>query len=261
MSELLSAIILAIIQGVTEWLPVSSSGHLIIAEKILSYHSDLIFNVALHFGTLMSVFVYFGKEITDIFQDLLKFKFHTEDGKLGVMLIIATTPAGIIGVIFKNTFESIYTNLAIVALGFGITGIILIITSLNIKIKEAKLNTKNSLMIGLAQVLSIFPGISRSGTTISAGILSGLNEKTALKFSFLMSIPIIFGANIITIGNQTLPPELIWATLVSFLIGLLFLHLIYKHILTSRKNLRLFGIYALLLSLLIGVFIINKVIP
>ncbi len=247
---------LAIIQGITEWLPVSSSGHLIIAEKILNYHSDLTFNVALHFGTLMSVFVYFGKEITDIFQDLLKFKFHTEDGKLGILLIIATIPAAIIGLLFKDIFESIYTNLSIVALGFGITGLVLIIASLNFKIRNNKLNIKNALIIGFSQILSIFPGISRSGTTISAGILSGLNEKTALKFSFLMSIPIIFGANIITIGNQTLPPELIWATLVSFIIGLLFLHLMYKHILTSRKNLKWFGIYALLLSIAIGLFLL-----
>ena len=256
MLELLSAIMLAIIQGITEWLPVSSSGHLIIAEKILNYHSDLTFNVALHFGTLMSVFVYFGKEITDIFQDLLKFKFHTEDGKLGILLIIATIPAAIIGLLFKDIFESIYTNLSIVALGFGITGLVLIIASLNFKIRNNKLNIKNALIIGFSQILSIFPGISRSGTTISAGILSGLNEKTALKFSFLMSIPIIFGANIITIGNQTLPPELIWATLVSFIIGLLFLHLMYKHILTSRKNLKWFGIYALLLSIAIGLFLL-----
>lgn len=258
MQELISAIILAIIQGITEWLPISSSGHLILAEKILNYNSDLTFNVALHFGTLMSVFVYFGKEITDIFQDLLKFKFHTEDGKLGILLIIATLPAAIIGFIFKDIFESIFTNLTIVALGFAITGLVLIITSLNIKIKKQELNIKNSIMIGSSQILSILPGISRSGITISTGILSGLKEKTALKFSFLLSIPIIFGANIITIGNQTLPSELIWATLISFIIGILSLHLIYKHILTTRKNLRWFGIYALLLALIIGIFLIIK---
>ena len=206
MSELISAIILAIIQGITEWLPISSSGHLILAEKILNYHSDLTFNVALHFGTLMSVFIYFGKEITDIFQDMLKFKFHTKNAKLGILIAIATIPAGVVGLIFKEIFESVSTDLTIVALGFAITGIILTITSLDLKVKKDNLNFKNSIIIGFSQVLSIFSGISRSGITISTGILSGLKEKTALKFSFLMSIPIIFGANIITIGNQTLPP-------------------------------------------------------
>lgn len=256
MSQLIEAIIIAIIQGITEWLPVSSSGHLILAEKLLNYQTGLTFNVALHFGTLMSVFVYFGKDITDILQDILKFKFKTQNGKLGIYLIIATIPAAIIGLIFKNIFESIFTNLTIIALGFSITGILLIISSLNLNIKNSDLNYKNSLIIGISQIFSIFPGISRSGTTISTGLLLGLKEKTALKFSFLISIPIIFGANIITIGNQTLPPELIWATLVSFMIGLIMLHLMYKYILTTKKNLRWFGIYALTLSLIIALILI-----
>ena len=253
MSELISAIIFAIVQGITEWLPISSSGHLILAEKILNYNVNLTFNVALHFGTLMSVFVYFGREITDIFQDLLKFKFHTEEGKLGIYLIIATIPAGIIGLLFRKVFESIFISPTILALGFGITSLILIITSLDFKIIETKLNKKSALIIGLSQVLSMFSGISRSGTTMSTGMLLGLKEKTAIKFSFLMSIPIIFGANILVIGNQKLPPELIWAALVSFIIGLAILHLIYKHIITSRRNLRWFGIYALALSITLGI--------
>ena len=201
----------------------------------------------------MSVFVYFGKEITDIFQDFLKLNFHTENAKLGTYLIIATIPAAIIGFFLKNI--NIFHNITIIALGFGITGILLIIASLNIKIRKQKLNIKNSLIIGIAQIFSLFPGISRSGATISTGILSGLSEKAALKFSFIMSIPIIFGANILVIGNQTLPSELIWATLVSFMVGLLTLHILYTKILTSKKNLRYFGIYALLLAIILGIFL------
>src|SRR3989344_4482030 len=256
MSELLKAIIMAIIQGITEWLPVSSSGHLVLAEKLLNYQSSLTFEVALHFGTLMSVFVYFGKDITDIIQDLLKLKFQTENAKLGILILIATIPAAIIGFLFKDAFESIFSNIIIVALGFGITGIILIIASLPFVKTANKLTKSKALIIGTSQVISLLPGISRSGTTTSTAILLGLKEQTALKFSFLMSIPIIFGANIITIGNQTLQKELIWAALVSFIIGLLFLHLIYKYILTSKKNLRYFGIYALLLALAIGIFLV-----
>lgn len=256
MSELIKAIILAIVQGITEWLPVSSSGHLVIIEKILNYQSSLTFDVALHFGTLMSVFVYFGKDITDIIQDLLELKFHTENSKLGILLIIATIPAAIIGFLFKNTFESIFSNLLIVTLGFGITGLILIITSLPLVKTTDKLTKSKALIIGASQIISIFPGISRSGITVSTALLLGLKEQTALKFSFLMSIPIILGANILTIGNQTLPQELIWATLVSFISGLLFLHLIYKYILTSKKNLRYFGVYALLLAIAIFTFLL-----
>lgn len=248
------AIILAVIQGITEWLPVSSSGHLAVAEKLLNYQTSLTFDVALHFGTLMAVFVYFGRDITDIIQDLLKLKFKTENAKLGIYLAIATIPVAIIGFLFKNAFEQIFSNLTIVALGFAITGIILIIASLPISKQNNSLTISKSLIIGTSQILSLLPGVSRSGTTTSTAILLGLKEKTALKFSFLMSIPIIFGANILTIGDKTLPKELIWATLVSFIIGLLSLHLIYKYILTSKKNLRYFGFYALLLALVIAVF-------
>ncbi len=256
MSELLKAIILAIIQGITEWLPVSSSGHLVLAEKFLNYKSSLTFEVALHFGTLMSVFVYFGKDITDIIQDILRLKFHTENARLGILILIATIPAAIIGFLFKSVFESIFSNLSIVALGFGITGLILLIASLPLTKQNNKLTKPKALVIGASQVISILPGISRSGTTTSTALILGLKEQTALKFSFLMSIPIILGANILAIGNQTLPKELIWATLVSFLIGLLTLHLLYKYILTTKTNLRYFGLYALTLALTIGIFII-----
>ncbi len=256
MFELIPAILIAIIQGITEWLPISSSGHLVLAEKILNYSSSLTFNVALHFGTLMSVFAYFGKDITDIIYDILKFDFKSENGGLGLNLMIATIPAAVIGFFLKDIF-TLLTNLKIISLGFGITGILLIIASLPNK-KQSKLNYKNALILGIAQIFSLFPGISRSGTTLSTGLLLGLNEKTALKFSFLMSIPIIFGANILVIKNQTLPPELIWATLVSFIIGLISIHFLYKYILTNRKNLFYFGIYALFLALLIAIYLIAQ---
>jgi len=257
MPELLTAIILAIIQGITEWLPISSSGHLVIAQKLLNYQNSLVFDVALHFGTLMSVFVYFGKDITNIFQDIVKFKFHSENSKLGFYILLSAIPAAIAGYLLRNIMDTIFNTLPIVAVSFGITGLLLIITSLNLNKLNKKLNAKKSLIIGTAQIISLLPGVSRSGTTTSAGILLGLNEKTALKFSFLMSIPVIFGANILEIGNQKLPIEFLWATLTAFIVGLITIHLLYRYILTSRKNLRYFGIYALVLSLilLISLFI------
>lgn len=250
MSNLISAIILAIVQGITEWLPVSSSGHLFIFENLLNYKSSMTFDVALHFGTLMSVFVYFGKDITNIIQDIVKLKLHTENAKLGFFLLIATIPAAIIGFFFKDIFNLVFSDIRIIAFGFGITGLFLIIASFPKKQKQ-NLSAKNSLIVGIAQIFSLFPGVSRSGATLSTSLLLGLKEKTALKFSFLLAIPVVFGANIITIGNKTLPPELIWATLASFIIGLITLHLLYNRILTKRKNLKYFGIYALLLSLIL----------
>lgn len=256
--ELISALILAVVQGVTEWLPVSSSGHLVLAERILGYNGGLEFSVALHFGTLMAVFVYFGKEITDIFQDLLRARWKSEHARLGFLLIVATIPAAIVGYLFRDVFREIFSDLGIVALGFGVTGLFLLIASLDFgKRKEIKnMGFANAFLIGLSQIFALFPGISRSGATISSGLVLGLKEKEAIKFSFLMSIPVIFGANIIAIGNKTLEAELVWATIVSFLVGIITIHFLYKFVLTSRRNLRWFAVYALLLALMLGAYIL-----
>ncbi|MDP3881412.1 MAG: undecaprenyl-diphosphate phosphatase [Nanoarchaeota archaeon] len=253
MNEIISALILAIVQGITEWLPISSSGHLVIFEKLLDYQGGLTFEVALHFGTLMAVFVYFGKDIVDIIRDVIRFEFDTENGRTGLLLLIATIPAGIVGFIFMDLFEGVFNNLYITAIGFGITGLLLLISSHDIKPRKENLSYKDSLLIGIAQIFSILPGISRSGTTMASGMLLGLSPKAAARFSFLLSIPVIFGANILVIGNERLPPNLIWASLVSFLVGLAVMHWMFKFVLNSKKNLRWFGAYALLLAA--GVFV------
>ena len=254
LNETLSMIILAIIQGITEWLPVSSSGHLVFAEKILGFEGGLLFDVALHFGTLMAVFVYFGGDIVDIVRDLISGKWKSDNGKLGLLILIATIPAAIIGFFFKSVFETSFSNLGIVAFGFAITGILLLIASLS-KYEKKEIKSGEAIAIGIAQVFSLFPGVSRSGATISTGMLLGLKEKDALKFSFLMSIPIILGANILVIGNETFPANMIWAVLISFVVGLITLHLLYRYILTSRRNLKWFGVYALFVAFLALVFL------
>jgi undecaprenyl-diphosphatase len=113
-----------------------------------------------------------------------------------------------------------------------------------------------ALLIGCAQAIAIFPGISRSGSTISAGLLAGLTEKDAVKFSFLLAAPAIFGASILEIGNNVLPREMIWATLAAFVVGLLTIHIMLKLIVKNRKNLRWFALYCLLLALGIGVYLL-----
>lgn len=257
MNEFISALILAVVQGLTEWLPVSSSGHLVLFQEILNYHPGLLFDVALHFGTLMAVFVYFGRDITQIIEALLKGNWKSQEAKFGFLIIIATIPAAIIGYLFKSTFEAAFSSLGIVALGFAITSMILFIVSLEFKANRKTIpGWFDAIWIGFAQVLAILPGISRSGSTISAGLLRGLDEKSAMKFSFLMSIPVIFGAGILEIGNSKLPSDLIWATLLAFLIGLATIHLLLKFISRSKKNLRWFALYALLLALGIVIYLI-----
>lgn len=253
MDNLISALILAIFQGVTEWLPISSSGHIAILEKLLGYERGLLSQVALHFGTLMAVFVYFGKDILDIAKEVLFLRFKSNEGKLGLCVLIGSIPAAILGFLFFNYFDKISQNLILISLGFGLTALILFIVSFSPE-KNENLSYKKSFLIGIAQALAILPGISRSGLTISSGALLGLDLKNAAKFSFLLSIPVIFGANILVIGNQRLPTELIWATLVSFLIGLISLHFMFKVVLTNKKNLRWFGFYTLILGLIIAIY-------
>lgn len=256
MEEILKAILLAVIQGITEWFPISSSGHLVLFEKILGYSGGLLFDVSLHFGTLMAIFVYFGKDITDIIRDFLLGKWKSDNGRMAWFLLIATIPAGIAGFLLKDFFDTVLTNLWIVAFGFGVTGLFLFITSLDYSKNGGGLSYGKALIVGIVQAFSIIPGISRSGSTIASGVLLGLNEKAAMKFAFLLSIPVILGANILVVGSNTLPSDLIWATLVSFIVGLISIHIVFTYLMADRKNYKWFGLYCVLLAISLVIYLV-----
>ncbi len=257
MESLAMALILAFVQGILEWFPVSSSGHLVLIQSALLYTPGLTFDVALHFGTLMAVFVYFGKDIVDIIRDVLSLKFHTVSGKLGVYLVIATIPAGLAGFFLQKFIEGVFDSLLLLALGFGITSLLLFIGSVAPQ-RSQVLTWKVALVVGCAQMLSLFRGVSRSGSTIVAGLWLGLNEKEAVKFSYLSSIPLIFGANLTLIGNQTLPSELLWATLLAFAVSLCVMHVSFTYVLNNRKNLRWLGWYTSVLTMGILIFVLLR---
>lgn len=255
-SELIASLIVAIVQGFSEWLPISSSGHLVLIERILDFNGGFKFDVALHFGTLMAVFVYFGEDIIEIVRAVFSGNWKSEKAKLGFFVIIATIPAALVGFFLLRVFELAFSSLTVVAMGLAITGVVLLIASTSKERKNSKVGLKESVLTGLAQMFALFPGISRSGTTISSGFLLGLKEKEAIKFSFLMSIPAIFGANILVIGNEPLSPNLLLPTLVSFVVGLITIYLLYDRQLVSRKNMKWFGLYTLLLALVLGLWLI-----
>ncbi|MGQ9565075.1 MAG: undecaprenyl-diphosphate phosphatase [Candidatus Bathyarchaeales archaeon] len=192
MATTLEIIILGIIQGITEWLPVSSSGHLVLAQEFFAIKQPLVFDVMLHFGTLTVILVVFRKDIKKILQALMRRDFASEDGKLAGYIIVGTIPAAVIGYLFHDFFQSLFQNALAVSVALLFTGCLLFVSER--RQGNRSLGFVDSVLIGVAQAASIIPGVSRSGTTISTGLLRGVEKERMFKFSFLLSVPVILGA-------------------------------------------------------------------
>lgn len=194
--EIIDAIILGIIQGLTEFLPVSSSGHLELGKAILGANAipeeSLLFTVVLHFATALSTIVIFRKDILDIFKGLFQFNWN-EETQFAVKIIISMVPAAIVG-FFLEDFMIVFFDGAII-----IVGIMLIVTAVLLYLADMAKTTdkgvsfRSAFIIGLAQAVAMLPGISRSGATISTSVLLGIDKTKSARFSFLMVVPLIFG--------------------------------------------------------------------
>lgn len=207
--NIIQAIIVGIVQGLTEFLPVSSSAHLVFIQKILGVESSLAFDVFLHLGTLIAVLWFFRYDIykmlkswwlsiQDILQGRFKEGFYDDPYKrLAWYVILATIPVGIVGVLFEDSVDALFAGaLYVPAFFLFVTGTILYLSQ-RMNSGEINYNTitkKEALFMGLGQACAILPGLSRSGTTIAAGLTIGLNKEFAAKFSFILSIPAILGA-------------------------------------------------------------------
>ena len=204
--DILKSLLLGIIQGLTEFLPVSSSGHLEIFKVFLDFSYDsansLFFTLIVHLATAISAIIYFWKDVKEIIISLINFK-KDKDTFFAFYILISMIPAGLAGYFFESEINYLFNrNLTLV-------GFMLILTSLIIYLSDIfnnsskRLNFKSSLIIGFAQALAILPGISRSGATIGTSIFLGLNRDEAAKFSFLMVVPIIFGSSLkIILDNE-----------------------------------------------------------
>lgn len=194
--DLLEAIILGVIQGLTEFLPVSSSGHLELAKAILGDTSipeeSLTFTVVLHFATALSTLVVFRKEIAEIFKGLFQFKWN-EKTKFSLKIIISMIPAVIIGLLFEEQLESFFGGkILLVGAMLLITSVLLLLAD-KAKNTNKKVSFSSAVIIGISQAIAMLPGISRSGATISTSVLLGIDRSKAARFSFLMVVPLIFG--------------------------------------------------------------------
>ncbi|MDP4687568.1 MAG: undecaprenyl-diphosphate phosphatase [Salibacteraceae bacterium] len=194
--SILEAIILGIIQGLTEFLPVSSSGHLELGKAILGDNSlpeeSLLFTVVLHFATALSTVVVFRKEIGEIVKGLFQFQWN-DQAQFSVKIILSMMPAAVIGVLFNDQIEALFSKqILLVGAMLVITGLLLFLAD-KAKNTDKNVTFTNAFIIGIAQAIAILPGISRSGATISTSVLLGIDREKAARFSFLMVVPLIFG--------------------------------------------------------------------
>ena len=256
MVTLIEVFILAVVQGLTEWLPISSSGHLVITQKALGLNLPLIYSVMLHLGTLIVVLTVFRKDIAEIIKAVAKRDFETEEGKLALFIVVGSVPIAFTGFVFHDFFESLFSNLPAVGLALLITGFMLFFSEK--RIGNRKMGMLDSLLIGVAQAIAIIPGISRSGATISTGLLRKVDKATAFKYSFLLSAPAIAGATVmeskeLVLGNIDLIPLLL-GTIVSMIVGYASLKILKKIVMNQKFH--MFAYYCWSVGVLIILFTI-----
>jgi undecaprenyl-diphosphatase len=193
--------ILGLVQGLAEWLPISSTGHLKVAEHYLGLTTTPLFNLILHLGTLIIVVFYFRKDIGQLLTALGHLDFKSEYGKMIPLIVAATIPTAIIGLVYVQFLEDTLQQLSIIGVTFAI-GATLVYSSKLGKESTDIITYQMALMMGIAQGFAIFPGLSRSGATISTALLLGLKREKAFKFSFLLSIPAILGDTLVETYKQ-----------------------------------------------------------
>lgn len=272
---LFQSIILGLVQGAAEFLPISSSGHLVLTQKLLGLnvaeHSYVSFDVLLHIGTLISVVVIFWKDILGLFVALFKMigdlftkgKLNinkSEYRKLVVMLFLASIPL-VVGAFFESSIEHLFSSTIFVACALLLTSVILYLTDVVKQGKKTLTNSKliDGLYVGLAQLVAIIPGLSRSGSTIFAGVLSGMTRQFAVKFSFLLSGIAIIGATILQFSEIT--GGMIAANIgisaagvaVAAIVGILSIKFLTR--LASGRGYRVFAYYCVLVSILTFIYL------
>jgi len=240
----LKAAVLGLVQGLTEFLPISSSGHLALAQHLLGFKEpQLFFDVMLHLGTLIAVLAVFHRDVADLLRG--------RDMRTLIGIAIGTVPTAIIGVGLKGAVEAAMTNVYLVAGMLAVTGIVLITSSKLSRGSEGKVSPLKALGIGVAQGLAVMPGISRSGLTISTGMLIGIRSDEAARFSFLLAIPAILGASALEMRDATasgLPlSSLLIGTSAAFISGYAAIKLLLSSL--RRGKFQLFGYYCLCVAL------------
>jgi len=249
MVSLIQAIFLSIVQGICEWFPISSSGHLAILHNLFGFQ-DLSFDVFLHFSSILAVVILFWKDIVKLL-DLRK----KENWKYIGLIFIGIIPAGIVGVLFNDLIESFFSSMIYLGLFFIVSGVLIYSTKFA-KSKNYKINFFDSLFIGIFQAVAIVPGISRSGATISAGLFRGISKENAVKFSFFMAIPVVLGAALLKLkdlNTSEISISLLFVSfIVTFFVSIFSIKLLLR--LVKSEKFYLFGVYNFIMGVLVLLF-------
>ena len=266
--EILRAIILGIIQGLTEFLPVSSSGHLEISKCIFPSNmlaeESMLMTVVLHFATALSIIIIFHKDIAEIFTGLFQFK-NNESFRFSVKIVLSMIPAICIGLFFEREIEALFGGqLILVGSMLLVTGLLLFLAD-KAKISEKKVGIKNALIIGISQAIAILPGISRSGATISTAVLLGIDKEKSARFSFLMVVPLILGkmakdvlSGEISVSDTNFLPLLI-GFIFAFITGLVACRWMIK--LVKNSQLKYFAYYCFAVGVIVIILYTNNSFP
>ena len=267
---ILQAFILGIVQGITEFLPISSSGHLVLTPYLLNWHIPeeqvFVFDVLVQIGTLLAVIVYFWSDLWAILTGFLssfwkREAYQRQEVRMGLYLILATIPAVLLGVLFKDAVEAAFSSPTFTVAALAFTAVLMIAAEAVSKRsrKLEQVGWLDSVVIGAFQALALFPGVSRSGMTISGGMFRSLDRPAAARFSFLMSVPVMLGAGGLAVFDLfeipdlgTFLPSMAVGFVTAAVVGYLSIHWLLRYL--ASHPLSNFSIYLIVISTLILIF-------
>jgi undecaprenyl-diphosphatase len=269
--EIYQAIILGMVQGLTELLPISSSAHLNLIPIIFDWNVPESFDVALHFGTLLAIGIFFFKDWIDLIIGGAKKVFKKEDSVNGRMfwyIVAATIPGGAIGFILDKYAEEFLSKPLIIAIALIVMGIILYLVDKksSTKTEYEEMTFKQTFLIGLSQALAFIPGVSRSGVTMTAGRAMGVSRESSAKYSFMLSAPIVLAATVFKLGDfieylsiasMTGVIAFVLGVLVSFVVGIIVIKFLLEYL--KKGSFKIFAIYRVIIGLLVIAWLIFKV--
>ena len=268
--EIYQAVILGVVQGLTELLPISSSAHLNLIPTIFNWSVPESFDVALHFGTLLAIGIFFFKDWLKLIAGGFKKIFKKEDSTEGRMfwyIVAATIPGGIIGFILDKYAEDFLTKPLIIAIALIVMGIILYLVDKNAKSETEYENMtfKQTFLIGLSQALAFIPGVSRSGITMTTGRAMGVKRESTAKYSFMLSAPIVLAATVFKLGDfidyfavasTTGIIAFVLGVLVSFIVGIIVIKFLLNYL--KKGSFKIFAVYRVVVGLLVIAWLILK---